>query len=150
MHGMSLGKLLLMGAIHLPIMYLVMFTMIDGLGHFRNNLNMAYMAVMMTAPMLLIEAVLMGKMYPNKRGLAAIAASGVIAFVLFFAFMRQQTAIGDVQFLKSMIPHHSGAILMCREAALEDPEIKALCEAIVAAQREEIRQMDRILVRLNR
>lgn len=149
MHGMSLGKLLLMGAIHLPIMYLVMFTMIDGLGHFRNNLNMAYMAVMMTAPMLLIEAVLMGKMYHNKRGLAAIAASSVIAFMLFFAFMRQQTAIGDAQFLRSMIPHHSGAILMCGKADLEDPEIKALCEAIVSAQREEIRQMEQILVRLN-
>lgn len=150
MHGMSLGKLLLMGAIHLPIMYLVMFTMIDGVEHFRNNLNMAYMAVMMTAPMLVIEAVLMRQMYANKRGLVAIAVASVLAFVLFFVFMRQQTAIGDTQFLNSMIPHHSGAILMCDQATLTDPDIKRLCEGIISSQREEIREMEQILRRLDR
>jgi uncharacterized protein (DUF305 family) len=63
--------------------------------------------------------------------------------------MRQQTAIGDVQFLRSMIPHHSGAILMCGESNLSDLEIKKLCDQIVASQREEISQMERILGRLN-
>lgn len=150
MHRMGLGKLLLMAAIHFPIMYLIMFTMIHGLEDFRHNLNMTYMAVMMTAPMLVIEAVLMGKMYENKKGLAAVATASVFAFLLFFAFVRLQSAIGDVQFLKSMIPHHSGAILMCGEAKLTDSEIKKLCEGIVSSQRDEIRQMNRILLRLDR
>ena len=35
----------------LVVMYVVMFTMIDGTGDFRNNLNMFYMAVTMWAPM---------------------------------------------------------------------------------------------------
>ena len=35
----------------LAVMYVVMFTMIDGSGDFRNNLNMFYMAVTMWAPM---------------------------------------------------------------------------------------------------
>jgi hypothetical protein len=30
-----------------------------------------------------------------------------------------------------MIPHHSGAILMCEQAALTDPDIVALCRQIV-------------------
>ena len=46
-----------------------------------------------------------------------------------------------------MIPHHSGAILMCREASLTDPEIVALCGQIQRSQRAEIEQMRQILER---
>jgi len=46
-----------------------------------------------------------------------------------------------------MIPHHSGAILMCEQAAITDPEIVALCGDIVKAQRDEIAQMKAILAR---
>jgi uncharacterized protein (DUF305 family) len=30
-----------------------------------------------------------------------------------------------------MIPHHSGAILMCEQSNLTDPEIISLCDEIV-------------------
>lgn len=46
-----------------------------------------------------------------------------------------------------MIPHHSGAILMCEKASLTDAEIKSLCSEIVAAQKKEIAQMEAILAR---
>jgi uncharacterized protein (DUF305 family) len=46
-----------------------------------------------------------------------------------------------------MIPYHSGAILMCREASLSDPELVSLCGEITQAQREEIEQMERIAER---
>jgi len=48
-----------------------------------------------------------------------------------------------------MIPHHSGAILMCQEASLSRPEIVKLCGEIIKSQREEIDQMKAILARLN-
>lgn len=67
----------------------------------------------------------------------------------FFA-TRWQVAVGDHQFIASMVPHHSGAILMCREAALSDPELVKLCSDIARAQRQEIRQMDAIRARLER
>jgi hypothetical protein len=38
-----------------------------------------------------------------------IAAAAVTGVVMFTA-IRQQTVVGDVQFPRSMIPHHSGAI----------------------------------------
>jgi uncharacterized protein (DUF305 family) len=40
-----------------------------------------------------------------------------------------------------MIPHHAGAILMCNEADIKDPEVKKLCEEIIASQTKEIDQM---------
>ncbi len=61
--------------------------------------------------------------------------------------MRRQSAVGDAQFLRSMIPHHSGAILMCEQASLTDQEIVALCRDIVAAQKAEIATMQAMLAR---
>jgi uncharacterized protein (DUF305 family) len=62
--------------------------------------------------------------------------------------IRQQTLIGNTQFLRSMIPHHAGAILMCEEAPIVDSEIKTLCEKIKSSQQSEIDQMKAILSRL--
>jgi uncharacterized protein (DUF305 family) len=47
-----------------------------------------------------------------------------------------------------MIPHHSGAILMCRQARLSDPELVSLCGEITKAQRREIEQMESIAARI--
>ena len=60
---------------------------------------------------------------------------------------RTQAAIGDTEFLRSVILYHSGAILMCEQAAITDPEIVGLCDGIVKSQSEEIAQMKAILAR---
>ena len=61
--------------------------------------------------------------------------------------MRTQALIGDNQFLRAMIPHHSGAILMCEKSAITDPQIKQLCTGILASQKAEIAQMKALLER---
>lgn len=129
------------------IMYFVMFAMIDGVADLYHNLNTAYMALMMAAPMGTLMLLMMRSMYDNRKLNVLLHFGFIAVFVLAFAAVRQQTAIGDEQFLRSMIPHHSGAILMCRQAALSDPEIVALCAQIERSQRDEIDQMNRILQR---
>lgn len=104
----------------------------------------------MTAPMVMIELSVMRAMYQDKRRNALIIARSVIAALVFFTFIRQQAAISDKQFLRSMIPHHAGAILMCERASIQDPNIKRLCEGIISSQQAEIDQMRAKLSELER
>ncbi|MGE0854008.1 MAG: DUF305 domain-containing protein [Hyphomicrobiaceae bacterium] len=130
------------------VMYLVMFVMIDSTASFYNNLNMFYMTLMMVAPMVVLMVLAMKHMFPSKALNALVVLGAIVVFFGAFALIRTQTTIGDRGFLRSMIPHHSGAILMCGEANLTDPEIKKLCEEIIRSQQREIDQMKSILARL--
>jgi uncharacterized protein (DUF305 family) len=129
------------------VMYLVMYTMIATLSHFHLNLNNVYMTLMMVAPMVLIMLVSMRSMFPSQRLNMIIGVGAVVIFLASFAAMRTQAGVGNAEFLRSMIPHHSGAILMCEQASISDPEITALCQQIVASQQKEIAQMEVILRR---
>jgi uncharacterized protein (DUF305 family) len=131
-------------------MYVLMYAMVNTLGDVYNSLNQVYMAGLMTAPMVVIELLLMSGMYKNKKLNALLITGSCVAGIAFFLFIRQQTAISDRQFLRSMIPHHSGAILMCNEASLQDQRLLELCNTIVTGQQQEIDQMRAILADLNR
>jgi uncharacterized protein (DUF305 family) len=135
-------------ALGLVVMYVVMFSMIDTRADFHNNLNMAYMAITMWAPMGIFMLATMPGMYPDKRTNVALYILFAVLTVGSFWATRAQALIDDKQFVDSMIPHHSGAILMCREGKLKDPELRQLCEDIAKAQRKEIDQMRRIRERL--
>jgi uncharacterized protein (DUF305 family) len=142
--------LAIMGMLSFIAMFVLMYAMVDVLNNVYSNLNQFYMAGLMTAPMIAIELLVMGRMYHSKQLNAWLLAASVVAGGLCFAGIRQQTLIADKQFLRSMIPHHAGAILMCQEASVQDPEIKALCERIAAGQQQEIGQMKAILQRLEK
>ena len=146
-HGDQNHYLRLVGMIVLSFisMYVLMYAMANSLADVYNSLNQVYMAGLMTAPMVVIELWLMSSMYKQKRLNAVVIAASVTAGILFFTFIRQQTLISDRQFLRSMIPHHSGAILMCEEASIQDQRIKDLCKEIIASQRREIDQMRALL-----
>ncbi len=143
--GVPVSRLLWMAAAHFVLMYVLMYAMVDRLENVLPNLNQLYMAAIMTAPMLILEIAMMGGMYADRRALRLVLAVSALVFVAAFAAIRQQWAIGDAEFLRSMIPHHAGAILMCAEAPLEDAEIRALCEQIIVSQQEEIDQMRALL-----
>jgi hypothetical protein len=147
-HKKPYWNLLIMAALSFGSMYVLMYAMVNSFGNVYNHLNQVWMAGLMAAPMVIIELILMRSMYPDRmRNAVIMVASLVVGLVLFF-FIRQQTAIGDTQFLRSMIPHHAGAILMCEQASITDPEILSLCESIISSQQSEIDQMKAILARL--
>lgn len=143
-------RFLLMILLSFASMYVLMYAMVNAFANVYPNVNQFYMAGLMTAPMALFEIVLMSSMYKNKKLNLAIIAVSVIALIGFWFLIREQTAVSDRQFLKSMIPHHAGAILMCEEGAINDPEIKQLCSEIVKSQEEEIQKMKEKLSQLER
>jgi hypothetical protein len=134
-------QLLIMAALSFVSMYVLMYAMVDAFGNVYNSVNQVYMAGLMTAPMIGIELIVMRGMYYDKRRNAVIFAASVIAGIACFGFIRQQTGVTDRQFLRSMIPHHAGAILMCQEAPIQDADIRSLCQSIMAGQQAEIDQM---------
>lgn len=140
-------RLLVMTAVSFLAMYGLMYAMVDSFTNVHHNLNQVYMAGLMASSMVLIELAVMRGMYSNRKRNGLIAGVGVLVLIGFWLFIRQQTAIGDRQFLNSMIPHHAGAILMCQQASLRDEEVRRLCGPIVSSQRAEIEQMKALLNR---
>ncbi|MBA4054120.1 MAG: DUF305 domain-containing protein [Marivirga sp.] len=134
-------KLLIMAVLSFMCMYILMYAMVNSLSNIFPSINQFYMAALMTMPMIIIEMLLMSSMYLNKKLNAGIIGGCSVALVAFFVLIKQQSSVNDKQFLKSMIPHHAGAILMCEEANLKDPELKNLCENIRSSQQREIDQM---------
>ena len=122
--------------------------MINSTQNFFFNVNQLYMAGLMAAAMVILELIVMFSMYPNKRLNSILIVVGCLALGLFWIFTRKQVGVGDTQFVRSMIPHHAGAILMCNQASIKDPEIQQLCQEIVSSQQREIGQMKAILRRL--
>lgn len=145
----SYKKLAITIAINSVVMFFLTYVMIDSMEHFLLNINKVYMTLMMVAPMVVLMLIVMGSMYKNKQLNLALIVIFVALFAGVFWLARTQTPVGNEQFLRSMIPHHSSAILMCEESAINDPEILSMCEEIVATQEEEIAQMEDILARLN-
>jgi uncharacterized protein (DUF305 family) len=135
------ARLLIMTMLSYLSMYALMYAMVNSVENVYPNVNQLYMAGLMTAPMVLIELGLMRSMYENRRLNVAIAAASMAALALLWVLIRGQAAVGDKEFLKSMIPHHAGAILMCQKAPIRDAEIRDLCGQILESQQREIDQM---------
>lgn len=149
MHKQAYLKLLYMALLSFASMYILMYAMVNQFANVYPNINQFYMAGLMTMPMVLIEMIVMSSMYMDKNRNKLIIILSFIALVVFFLLIRYQSAVSDKQFLKSMIPHHAAAILMCQETKIKDPEINALCSNIISSQQQEIDQMKTLLNKSN-
>ena len=134
-------------AICLVLMFLLSMSMVRTIDHFQLNLSNFYMALVMVAPMGIVMLVVVGGMFKDRRLNAALLAGFALLFVAALSLGRTEALVGDEQFLRSMIPHHSRAILVCQESDLTDPEVIGLCGQIVSSQ-QEIDQMQAILERM--
>ena len=141
MHANAYARLAAMTVLSFLSMYELLYAMVDRFANVYPNLNQAYMAGLMTAPMVIIEILLMASMYENRAANLVILSVSAVGLITCFSLIRAQTAITDGQFLRSMIPHHAGAVLMCEQAPIQDAGIKELCGKIIQSQQAEIDQM---------
>lgn len=70
----------------------------------------------------------------------------VLAFTISIV-MREQLMVGDTQWLKRMIPHHSTALTVSHKIynKTANPNIKKLASNIIKTQETEIKEMKEIL-----
>ena len=100
MHTDSYVRLLIMTVLSFLSMYVFMYAMVDKFDNVFSSYNQVYMAGLITAPMVIIEILLMWAMYENKNANLMIVAASILALGAFFVLIRQQTAIADTQILK--------------------------------------------------
>lgn len=150
MQKMSYPKFSLMLLVSFVIMYAIMFLNVDEVSHIYISITRAYMALLMVSSMAIVMIGMMDKMYPDKKLNTGILLGSVVLFGLVLTGLRTQTPIGDVQYMKAMIPHHSSAIMVSKNASLKDPEVIKLSEGIIASQQKEIAEMKAILARMEK
>lgn len=131
-------------------MYAVIFFNVASFDHIYLSTTRLYMTLLMISPMALIMLGLMWNMYGDTRVNWGILLGSIFVFIFSFWGLRTQTPIGDVQYMRAMIPHHSSAILTSEQANLENPEVQQLAREIIEAQKEEIAEMKQLLQELKR
>lgn len=130
------------------VMFFLMYFNVFRLEHAVFSETRVYMALMMGAVMAVIMMLFMWKMYEKKGWNLAILAASAVVFAVTLFLVRSQATVGDVSWMKAMIPHHSSAILTSERADLKDPRVKKLSQEIIEAQEREIAEMERLIQEL--
>ncbi|PSB06203.1 DUF305 domain-containing protein [Pleurocapsa sp. CCALA 161] len=127
------------------VMFAIMFSRVNEWSNLFLSLNQVYMTGLMISAMLIIMLVIMGSMFKNKKLNIMLLGLGTALILTFWTLVRTQAGVGNQQFLRSMIPHHAAAILVCQQSSLTNPRIEELCTEIVQSQKEEIRIMKELM-----
>lgn len=142
-------KFVLMLVASFIAMYITMYLNTYQIDHVYFSLTRFYMSCLGIATMAIIMFVAMRSMYKNKKKNIAIILGSAVLFVSTLGLVRAQAPIvGDVLWMKAMIPHHSIAILTSERADIKDPEVKKLANDIIKAQKKEIEEMRAMIKRL--
>ena len=149
MKGSSYGKFFGMLGLSFIAMYITMYLNTYEFDHVYFSLTRFYMTCLGIAAMAVIMLSFMLNMYKNRKKNIAIYVGSLVLFLAALGLVRAQgPIIGDVLYMKAMIPHHSIAIMTSKRADIKDPETKKLAKEIIEAQKREIAQMKKILYRL--
>jgi uncharacterized protein (DUF305 family) len=103
------------------------------------------MAIYMGAVMSVIMLGYMWSMYKNTAVNVAIIVVSLMVFSASLWLVRSQETVGDVAYMKAMIPHHSIAIMTSERAEISDPRVRELADEIIRAQVREIDEMKRLI-----
>jgi len=138
---MSYGRFFAMIATSTLVMYGLMYLNTYAIDHVYFSQTRSWMALYMGAVMAIIMLAFMLGMYSNSKVNMAIFAGSALVFAASLYLVRSQDTVGDVAWMKAMIPHHSIAILTSERAHISDPRVAELAQQIIEAQRKEIDEM---------
>jgi len=147
---MTYRRFAAMIALSTLVMYGLMYLNTYQFEHVRYSETRLYMALIMGAVMAVIMLGFMWSMYGKTRINQAILGGAVIVFASSLWLVRSQATVGDVAYMKAMIPHHSIAIMTSGRAHIRDPRVRELADGIIEAQVREIAEMDALIADLSR
>lgn len=139
---MSYWRFAAMIATSTAVMYGLMYLNTYALEHVFWSETRAWMALLMGAAMSVIMLAYMLGMYRNRALNIGIFGGSIAVFALSLWLVRSQATVGDVDYMKAMIPHHSIAILTSERAGISDPRVRKLADEIIEAQEREIAQLE--------
>src|SRR5690554_1775662 len=131
-------------------MYITMYFNTYEFSHVYFSWTRMYMTFIGIGGMAIIMFLFMRKMYTNKIKNTAIIIGSLLLMSVSTLLVRQQIPVEDVRWMRAMIPHHSIAILTSKNAEISDPEVKKLAEDIIEAQEKEIKEMKKMIERLEK
>ncbi|WP_415784172.1 DUF305 domain-containing protein [Deinococcus saxicola] len=143
--GSSYGRFAAMIATSTVVMYGLMSLNTYQLDHVYYSQTRLWMALYMGAVMAVIMLGYMLNMYRNSRVNLGIVLGSIVVFAGSLWLLRSQATVGDVAYMKAMIPHHSIAILTSERAQIKDPRVRELADGIIEAQRREIAEMKALI-----
>ena len=132
------------------VMFGLMYLNTYALDHVYFSETRAYMALVMGATMAIIMLGFVLAMYTDRRLNLATALGSAVEFAVALGLVRSQATIGDVAWMRAMIPHHSIAILSSERAHITDPRVRKLVDGIIESQRSEIGEMKALVSELAR
>lgn len=125
------------------LMYALTYTNVFDLGHIHVSEERIYMALLMGSAMAIVMLLFMWKsMYRVVKANVAILVGALVLGGAAFGLSQSQALVGDVAYMRGMIPHHSIAILTSVRANLDDVRVQDLAEGIAGTQVEEIAEME--------
>lgn len=127
------------------LMFMVMYLNTYQYSHIFFSEERLYMTILSTCVMAIVMLSFMLHMLKNKKINMIIIVVSILIFIPALFLMRNQTTIGDVAYMKGMIPHHSIAILTSERANISDPRVRELADEIIAAQVREIEEMKNLI-----
>ena len=141
MMAMSWSRFAAMIGVSTFIMFFLMYQLIYSLDHAMFSVNRLVASLVMGCVMSVVMLSFMWSMYRGKAIKIAVLVGAAAGAVLLLAVNRTQAVIGDVSFMRAMIPHHSIAINNARKATITDPRVRKLADGIIESQIREIAEM---------
>jgi hypothetical protein len=141
MMTMGWGRFAAMIAVSTAVMFPLMYQLVYSWDHATFSLTRLVSAIVMGCVMAAIMLAFMWNMYRGQGTKLAVLIGAFVVGIIVLAVNRQQMLIGDVDFMKSMIPHHSIAINNARKADIRDPRVRKLADEIISSQVREIAEM---------
>lgn len=143
--SMGWGRFAAMIAVSAAIMFLLMYQLVYSVEHALFSVTRLISALVMGCVMTAVMLAFMWKMYRPSAVKMAVLATALAGGIGLLGVNRSQALVGDVAFMRAMIPHHSIAINNARKADIRDPRVRYLADRITRDQVKEIAEMNMLI-----